>query len=86
VRVKVLERREIGGKVQFFVQEEGKPRGVLAYGTPPPADKLPQVGEEVFVYRNNQDSRNPQYRWDRPIPHADKFKGGRAGRRPGGRR
>ncbi len=31
VTVKVLERRDVGRKVHFFVQEEGKPRGVLAY-------------------------------------------------------
>jgi hypothetical protein len=68
VRVKVLEQREIAGKVQFFVQEEGKPRGVLAYGVPPPVDKLPQVGDEITVYRNNQDARSPPYRWDRRVP------------------
>ena len=66
VMVKVLERRENAGKLQFFVQEEGKPRGVLAYGVPPPPDKLPQVGDEITVYRNNQDPRSPQYRWDKP--------------------
>ncbi len=71
VRVKVLERRDIGGKVQFFVQEDGKPRGVLAYGVPPAADKLPQVGDEIAVYRNNTDLRNPQYRWDKPVPPRD---------------
>jgi hypothetical protein len=86
VTVKVLERRDIGGKVQFFVQEEGKPRGVLAYGIPPPPDKLPQVGEDVAVYRNNRDSRNPQYRWDRPVPYQGKPKGGPGGQRPRGRR
>jgi len=68
VTVKVLERREINGKVQYFVQEEGKPRGVLAYGVPPPPDRLPQVGEEIRVYRNNRDLHNPQYRWDKPRP------------------
>jgi CRISPR-associated protein Csm4 len=86
VRVKVLERREIAGKVQFFVQEEGKPRGVLAYGVPPPPDKLPQVGDEIVVYRNNQDARSPQYRWDRKLDHASKPKGGPGGKRPQGRR
>lgn len=88
VSVKVLERRVIGGKVQFFVQEQGMPRGVLAYGVPPPADKLPQVGDEIAVFRNNQDPRNPQYRWDRPTVHQDKPKGGPGGKRPprGGRR
>ncbi len=86
VAVKVLERREIGGKVQFFVQEAGKPRGVLAYGTPPPEDKLPQVGEEIAVYRNNRDARNPQYRWDKPLTYQDKPRGGPGGQRPRGRR
>ncbi len=75
VRVKVLERRQLGDKVQFFVQEEGKPRGVLMYGVPPPPDKLPQVGDEIAVYRNNQDPRNPQYRWDRPQPPRDQSRG-----------
>jgi CRISPR-associated protein Csm4 len=83
--VKVLERRDIGGKVQFFVQEEGKPRGVLAYGTPPD-DKLPQVGEDIVVYRNNRDPRNPRYRWDKPITFQGKPKGGPGGQRPRGRR
>jgi CRISPR-associated protein Csm4 len=86
VRVKVLGRREIAGKVQFFVQEEGKPRGVLAYGVPPSPDKLPQVGDEIVVYRNNQDARSPQYRWDRKLDHASKPKGGAGGKRPQGRR
>ena len=86
VSVKVLERRDIGEKVQFFVQEEGKPRGVLAYGTPPPPDKLPQVGEDIVVYRNNRDLRNPQYRWDRAITFRDSPRSGRGGQRPHGRR
>lgn len=38
---KVLDRRDIGGRVQSLVQEEGEPRGVLAYGVPPIQDKLP---------------------------------------------
>ncbi|MBI3462703.1 MAG: hypothetical protein HY000_06530 [Planctomycetes bacterium] len=87
VTVKVLERRDLGGgKVQFLVQEAGKPRGVLAYGTPPPEDKLPQVGEEIAVYRNNRDSRSPQYRWDKPVTYQAKSKDGPGGRRPQGRR
>lgn len=84
VIVKVLERRDVSGKVQFMVQEEGKPRGVLAYGIPPPPDKLPQVGEDIAVYRNNRDIRNPQYRWDKPIIHQGKPKAG--GQRLRGRR
>ncbi len=86
VTVKVLERRDLGGKAQFFVQEEGKPRGVLAYGIPPPPDKLPQVGQHVAVYRNNRDPRNPQYRWDKPVSYEDRPKGGQGGQRPRGRR
>ncbi|MCI0642069.1 MAG: hypothetical protein L0Y72_10820 [Gemmataceae bacterium] len=89
VTVKVLEKRDIGGKVQFFVQEEGKPRGVLGYGTPPPADKLPQVGDEIAVYRNNRDARNPQYRWDKPqAAYESNLKRGRGGKQSprGGRR
>jgi CRISPR-associated protein Csm4 len=86
VSVKVLERRDIAGKVQFFVQEEEKPRGVLAYGVPPATEKLPQVGEEILVYRNNQDLRNPQYRWDTPITSQTKSKRGPQGRSPQGRR
>ena len=85
VTVKVLKRRDIGGGVQFLVQEEGKPRGVLAYGVPPAKDKLPQAGDEIPVYRNNQDSRNPQYRWDKPVVHLYKKKGG-SERRPRKRR
>jgi len=77
VLVTVLERREISGRVQFFVQEEGKPRGVLMYGVPPPPDKLPQVGDKIAVYRNNQDVRSPQYRWDKPEPPRDQPRGGR---------
>jgi CRISPR-associated protein Csm4 len=84
VCVKVLEGREVSGKVQFLVQEEGKPHGVLMHGVPPPADKLPQVGDEITVYRNNQDPRNPQYRWDRPQPPRDQPRGKRPPR--GGRR
>lgn len=86
VMVKVLERRDIGGKVQFFVQEQGKPRGVLAYGVPPPADELPQIGDEIAVYRNNQDPRSPQYRWDKPIATQGKPKPGSGGQRPRRRR
>ncbi len=87
VAVKVLERRDVAGKPQFFVREEGKPRGVLAYGVLPPPEKLPQVGDEIDVYRNNQDPRSPQYRWDKPEDKSQRNtrRGGR-GQRPGGRR
>lgn len=87
VVVKVLERRNIGGKFQFFVQEEGMPRGVLAYGNPPLPDQLPEVDAVIEVYRNNRDARNPQYRWDKPAStHQGKPKGGPGGQRPRGRR
>jgi CRISPR-associated protein Cmr6 len=64
--VKVLERREAGGKVSFVVQEEGRPKGMLMYGSPPAT--LPGVGDTIQVYRNNADPRSPQYRWDPPPP------------------
>jgi hypothetical protein len=86
VSVKVLERRDAAGKVLFFVQEEGKPRGVLAYGLPPPPEKLPQVGDEIAVYRNNRDPRSPQYRWDKPTAMQDRPQGRPGGRRPPQRR
>ena len=59
---------------------------VLAYGVPPPRDQLPQAGEDISVYRNNQDPRNPQYRWDKPTAGPRKPPGGPAGRGPRGRR
>jgi hypothetical protein len=75
IRVKVLERREHGGKVSFLVQEEGKPRGILGFGTPPAI--LPEVNQEIEVYRNNNDPRSPQYRWDPPPPPPERGRGGR---------
>ena len=66
VKVKVIERRDSGGHPGFKVQEEGKPPGMLMYGTPPAT--LPQVGETATVFRNNADPRSPQYRWDLPAP------------------
>lgn len=64
VKVTVLERREAGGKVSFIVQEEGKQKGVLMYGKSP--ENLPEINSTIVVYRNNNDPRNPQYRWDPP--------------------
>jgi CRISPR-associated protein Cmr6 len=81
VTVTVLERRDAGGRTSFLVQEEGKPRGVLGYGTPPPT--LPEVGQTVEVYVNNPGQRNPQYRWDPPSPPPQPTRGPR-GPRPGG--
>lgn len=77
VTVRVLEQREINGRVQFIVQEPGQRRGVLAYGVPPAAASLPQVGDDIVVYRNNRDLRTPQYRWDKPpLPTGNRRRGG----------
>lgn len=87
VTVSVLERRQSGGKVQFLVQEEGLPRGVLAYGNPPPEELLPKVGDSIVVYRNNRDRRAPQYRWDKPGSAPQKSaRGGPGGRPPRGQK
>jgi CRISPR-associated protein Cmr6 len=66
VSVKVIAPHEAGGKAGFKVLEEGdgKRQGILLHGTPPAT--LPQIGETIEVYRNNQDERSPQYRWDKP--------------------
>lgn len=67
VKVKVLEQRTDGKTTFFKVQElgEGKRPGVLRHGTPPPT--LPEVGQEIEVYRSNVDLRSPEYRWN-PLP------------------
>jgi CRISPR-associated protein Cmr6 len=86
VTVKVLEPHA-SLKNAFFVQEEGRPRGLLSYGRPPA--KLPQTGDTISVYLNSDDPRSPQYRWDRPEdkgPPRDRRGGGGRGPRPGGRR
>lgn len=64
VTVKVLAKHEAGGRSGFWVQEVGKPKGLLLYGTPPKS--LPEIDAIIQVFRNNNDLRNPQYRWDRP--------------------
>ena len=84
VTVKVLEKRDLGGKVQYFVQEEGGKRGVLGYGTPP-KEKLPEVGDAIEVYRMGSNPASPQYRWDKPQEQASRkpdARGGQSGRRP----
>jgi hypothetical protein len=83
VRVKILERREKDGKVSFLVHEDAMEKnGILGYGNPPLPDKLPQIGDEIDVYRNNNDPRSPQYRWDpppAPSAHQERRPGGRGG-------
>jgi CRISPR-associated protein Csm5 len=64
VRVTILAPHEKGGKGAFFVQEEGKPKGILSQAKAPAM--LPEVGAEVDVFINSDDSRSPQYRWDAP--------------------
>jgi CRISPR-associated protein Cmr6 len=69
-------------KNAFWVQEEGKKRGLLKYGTPP--TPLPAVDSEVEVYRTNDNPNAPEYRWDKPLPPRDQPRSG--GRPRGGRR
>jgi CRISPR-associated protein Cmr6 len=80
VKVRVVQRRAEGPKVSFVVQEEGRPRGILAYGKPP--ERLPEEGQEIEVYRNNNDPRSPQYRWDPPSSSAPPGPRGRGGPPP----
>ena len=57
-------------KDAFWVQEEGKKRGLLKYGTPPnkrtPPTPLPAEGSEIEVYPTNNNPNSPEYRWDQP--------------------
>ncbi|MBA4192329.1 MAG: type III-B CRISPR module RAMP protein Cmr6 [Planctomycetaceae bacterium] len=65
--VTVLERRDVSGKATFKVQEVGRPKpGWLQYGTPPAT--LPNIGDTIQVYWNNNELNNPQYRWDASPP------------------
>jgi CRISPR-associated protein Cmr6 len=54
-------------KNAFWVQETGKRRGLLKYGTPPVT--LPAEGTEIEVYRTNNNPNSPEYRWDSPPAH-----------------
>lgn len=67
VRVTVLGKHE-KLKNAYFVQEEGKARGILQFGNPPAGQKPPEAGDVLEVYRHNTDPRSPQYRWDPPPP------------------
>ncbi len=71
VEVLVLSERPKGG---FNVQEEGRPQGALNLGTPP--DPLPQVGDRITVYVQD-DAKAPVYQWDQPS--SGKKKGGMSG-------
>jgi CRISPR-associated protein Cmr6 len=75
VQVKVLGRHEKGGPAAYFVQEQGKPRGILN-GRKAPAEP-PADGATLDVYLSSDDPRSPMYSWDPPTPPP---------RRPGGRR
>jgi CRISPR-associated protein Cmr6 len=70
-------------KNAFWVQEEGKKRGLLKYGTP--RTPLPTVDSEIEVYRTNNNPNSPEYRWDSPPP-PNPSRGGPGGQRPRGRR
>jgi CRISPR type III-B/RAMP module RAMP protein Cmr6 len=64
-------------KNAFWVQEEGKKRGLLKYGTPP--TPLPAEGSEIEVYPTNNNPNAPEYRWDKPEPSGDQPRGGPGG-------
>ena len=67
----------------FWVQEEGKKRGLLKYGTP--RTPLPAVDSEIEVYPTNDNPNSPEYRWDAPPP-PNPPRGGPGGQRQRGRR
>jgi CRISPR-associated protein Cmr6 len=53
-------------KNAFWVQEEGRKRGLLKYGTPP--TPLPAPDSEIEVYRTGDNPQSPEYRWDKAEP------------------
>jgi CRISPR type III-B/RAMP module RAMP protein Cmr6 len=69
-------------KNAFWVQEEGKKRGLLKYGAPP--TPLPDVDSEIEVYRTNNNPNSPEYRWD--VPPSSSGPGKPGGERPRRRR
>jgi CRISPR-associated protein Cmr6 len=85
VRVKFLGPHEALKTPQqaFWVQEEGKRRGLLKYGQIP--SPLPAIGSEIDVYRTSNNPNSPEYRWDLP-PSPGPPRRGPGGRRPSGRR
>ncbi|MCX8139300.1 MAG: type III-B CRISPR module RAMP protein Cmr6 [Gemmataceae bacterium] len=66
-------------KNAFWVQEEGKKRGLLKYGTPP--TPLPAEGSEIEVYPTNNNPNSPEYRWDKPDPSGGQTRGAPGGQR-----
>lgn len=64
-------------KNAFWVQEEGKKRGLLKYGTP--RSPLPDVDSEIEVYPTNDNPNSPEYRWDAPPPNPPQDRGPRRG-------
>ena len=82
VRVKFLGPHDKLKNV-FWVQEEGKKKGLLKYG-PLPAT-LPAVDSEIEVYRTNDSPNSPEYRWDFP-PQPNTSRGGPGGQSPRPRR
>jgi hypothetical protein len=69
-------------KNAYWVQEEGRKRGLLKYGAAPA--QLPAVDSEIDVYRTSDNPQSPEYRWDKPQPSRDRPRDGRPPR--GGRR
>ncbi len=65
VKVKFLAPHE-KLKNAFWVQEAGRKRGLLKYGTPP--TPLPAPDSEIEVYRTGNNPQSPEYRWDKPEP------------------
>ena len=70
-------------KNAFWVQQEGKKRGLLKYGTP--RAPLPAVDSEIEVYPTNDNPNSPEYRWDAPPP-PNPPRGGPGGQQPRQRR
>jgi CRISPR-associated protein Cmr6 len=64
VRVTLLETEPKLGPSAFFVQEEGRGRGILSAGQAP--EQLPEIGSQIEVHISSDDPHSPQYRWDLP--------------------
>jgi hypothetical protein len=71
-------------KKSYFVQEEGKPKGLLCHGKPP--EIVPELNETIQVYINSDDPRSPQYRWDKIESKPQQQQRGGRGPQPRGRR
>jgi len=50
----------------YWVQEPGKNRGLLKYGTP--REPLPALQEILEVYPTNANPQSPEYSWTKPQP------------------